>query len=122
MYWRAKARCDLCRVRVVAAWIGRREQRPGHLDLALDGTVEVEVPVEAVVVIPDRGEERHDEPPLPSGLRRSGEDVEVLPQDPVIFLVDADRIRDHGRLAEVVGHRRVQVGDLAETIAAKLEG
>src|SRR6202011_2560974 len=95
---------DLGGVRVLAAGVGRGEQHPGRLDLALDRAVQVEVPVEAVVVVADRGEVGDTEPALAAGLGRAVEDVGVLPQDAEVLLVDADRVRYGPGLARVVGH------------------
>src|ERR1700730_3118106 len=109
----AQARRDLRRVRVILARIGRGEQNPGQLHLALDHAIQVEVPVEAVVVVADSGEERHDQAALAAGLGRAVEDIGVLPEDAEVLLVDADRVADHPRLALVVGDCRVEIGDLA---------
>ena len=121
MHRGAEAGRHLGRVRVVAARMARGEHDPGHLDLALDRAVQVEVPVEAVVVVADGGEERHDEPALPPRLRRAVEDVGVLPEDAEVLLVDADRVAHLARLAGLAADDRVQVGDLAEAVAAELE-
>src|SRR5215469_2463793 len=102
--------------------MARREHDPGHLDLALDRAVQVEVPVEAVVVVADGGEVRNDESALPPGLRRAVEDVGVLPEDADVLLVDADSVAHLARLAGFAAHDRVQVGDLAEAVAAELKG
>ena len=106
---------------MVPARVRGGEQRAGQLDLALDRAVEVEVPVEAVVVVADGGEERDHQAPLAAGLGRAVEDVRVLPEDPGVLLMDADGVADRPRLAAVAGHRGVQVGDLAEAVAAQLE-
>ena len=45
----------------------------------------------------------------------------MLPEDPVVLLVHADRVRDHPRLALLVRERRVEVVDLAEAVAAERE-
>ena len=45
----------------------------------------------------------------------------MLPQDAEIFLVDADGVGDGAGLASVVGDGGVQVGDLAQAVAAELE-
>jgi hypothetical protein len=45
----------------------------------------------------------------------------VLPQHAVVFLVDADRVRDLPRFAVRVVDHGVEVGDLAEAVAAKGE-
>jgi hypothetical protein len=47
--------------------------------------------------------------------------VDVLPQDGVVLLVHADRVRDRIRLAPGVVQHGVEVGDLAEAVAPELE-
>ena len=64
--------------------------------------------------------ERDDEPAHPAHLG-AGDRVDVLPEDRVVLLVDADRILDRpSDTLRVVGDG-VDVGDLAEAIAAELE-
>src|SRR5690606_36870764 len=92
------------------------------LDLELDGAVEVEVPVEAVVVDADRDEERDDQSALAAGLLRFGENVRVLPEDAEVLLMHADRVLHLVRLAVAIGQDGVEVVDLAEAVAAQLEG
>src|SRR5207302_3281691 len=43
------------------------------------------------------------------------------PRDADVFLVDADRVSDHIRIAPFAGHRRVEIANLAEAVAALLE-
>src|SRR5206468_2040063 len=115
---------DLGGVRVPAGRVGRGEQHSGRPDLELDRAVQVEVPVEAVVVVAHRGEVGDHEPALAAGLgqgARAVEDVGVLPQDAGVFFVDADGVRYGPGLAGVVGDGGVQVGDLAQAVAAQLE-
>jgi hypothetical protein len=45
----------------------------------------------------------------------------VLPEDSVILLVDADCVGDGAGVAELVGDDGVEVGDVAETVAAELQ-
>src|SRR5262249_28852409 len=59
---RGQAGRDLGRVRVIGVRVGRGEQDSGRLDLELDRAVQVEVPVEAVVVVAHRGEVGDHEP------------------------------------------------------------
>ncbi len=46
----------------------------------------------------------------------------MLPSDPVVLLVHADGVGDDPRLALFVGHRDVDVVDLAQAVAAEREG
>ena len=93
---------------------------PVRADLALDVAVLVEAPVDEVLVVRDGDVEGEHEPARPAHL---GSDlgVDVLPEDGVVLLVDADRLRDPVGLAARVVHDRVEVGDLAEAVAAELE-
>ena len=43
----------------------------------------------------------------------------MLPEDPVVLLVDADGVGGRGRVALLVGHDGVEVVDLAEAVAAE---
>lgn len=93
----------------------------GQLDLELDARVLVEVPVEAVVVVPGGGEERHDQPPGPPDLGVAGAEIGVLPADTGVFLVQADGVRDVDRLAVLVVDDGVQVLDVADAVAAQAQ-
>ena len=110
------------RVRGVVTRVGGGEQDAGELDLALDRAVQVEVPVEAVVVVADGAEEGDHQAALAAGLGRPVEDVGVLPEDAEILLVNADGVADRARLAVIVGDGRIQVGDLAQAVTAQLQG
>src|SRR4051794_6336455 len=118
---RAEARRELRGVRVAGTGVGGGENDAGGLDLEADRAVEVEVPVEAVVVVADGGEEADHHAALTAGLRRAGPEVGVLPQDAGVLLVQADRVAQDLRVALLVGEDGVQVGDVAEAVAAQLE-
>ncbi len=122
MEGRAQPGRDLRGVRVVTARVGGGEHDAGGLGLELDRAVEVEVPVEAVVVVAHRGEEGDDEPALAPDLPRAGPQVGVLPEDAVVLLVDADGVGQGAGVPELVGDDGVDVGDLAEAVAPQLEG
>ena len=92
-----------------------------QLGLELDGAVLVEVPVEAVVVVPDSGEEADDEAPRTARLADAGPEFIVLPEDAVVFLVHADGVAHDEGLAEIVRCRHVEIVDVPEAIAAEFE-
>ncbi len=92
----------------------------GGLHLAFDTPVLVEAPVHQVLVVRDGHVKRDHQPPRSPDLRAGGR-IHVLPQDPVIFLVDADGVRYGPRLASGVVQYGVQVGDLAQAVAAALQ-
>ena len=94
----------------------------GELDLVLDAAVLIEVPVEAVLVVAHRGDGRDHQPPGTPDLDEAAPEIEVLPEDPGVLLVQADRVLDRHRLAPVVRDHAVEVADLAETVAAQLQG
>ena len=98
----------------------RRDHDPGRAHLALDVAVLVEPPVDEVLVVGDGDVERQHEPALAPRLGAVHR-VDVLPEDRVVLLVDADRVADRVRLAARVVQRRVEVGDLAEAVAAERE-
>ena len=58
---------------------------------------------------------------LAAGLRRAGPEVGVLPEDPVVLFVQADRVRQRAGVAGLVGDHGVEVGDVADAVAAELE-
>src|SRR5699024_11186371 len=91
------------------------------LALELDRTVEVEVPVEAIVVVAESDEEGDDEATIPTYVDGSGELDGALEQDARILLADADGIRDRVRMPQIIGEHRVRVVDLTEAVAAELE-
>ncbi len=92
-----------------------------QLHLELDGSVLVQGPVEAVVVVRDRREARDDEPAAAPDLGAAGAGVHVLPEDRVVLLVQADAVDDGLRFAVAVEVVDVEVADLAEAVAAELE-
>ena len=96
----------------------RGDQDPGRADLALDVPVLVEPPVHQVLVVGHGDVEGDHQPPGPPDLD-AGPLVDVLPQDPAVLLVDADRVRYGPGLAAGVVHHRVQVGDLTQAVAAQ---
>lgn len=77
-------------------------QYAGELDLVLDVAVGVEVPEEAVLVIPDGRDRGDDQPPRAAHLDLLRPEVRVLPGDPVVLLVHADGVRDDDRVARRV--------------------
>src|SRR6266540_240853 len=99
--------------------VGRGEHHAGGLHLQLDGAVQVQVPVEAVVVVADRGEGRDDQAPLAARLGGAGEQVAVLPGDAGVLFVQADGVGYLARLAVLGGQHHVEVADLAEAVAAE---
>ncbi len=118
---RVGALVDQCPVRGLAAFgEGRGDHDPGGADLALDAAVLVEAPVDEVLVVGHGDVEGDHEAPRAPHLR-AGPLVHVLPTDAVVLLVDADRVRDRSRLPAGVVHDSVQVGDLAEAVAAELQ-
>ena len=89
---------------------------PGQLDLELQGAVEIEVPVEPVLVVADGGDGADDQAPGPAHLGASRRHVDVLPEDGVVLLVHADGVGPGVRLAPLVGKDVVEVVDLAEAV------
>ncbi len=95
----------------------------GHLHLELDGPVLVEAPVEPVLVVAHGGDERHDEAAGTAHLGVVGTaPVDVLPEDPVVLLVDAHGIGQGHRAAPAIVDHGVEIADLPEAVAPVLEG
>ena len=95
----------------------RRLDDAGQLHLELDGAVEVEVPVEAVLVVTGGCDRADHEAPRPTDLGSAGPHVDVLPEDPVVLLVHADAVLEHLRVAVLVGEGHVEVVNLAQAVA-----
>ena len=93
---------------------------PGRAHVALDRAVLVEPPVDEVLVVGD-GDVDGDHEPARAADLGALDVVDVLPQHAVVLLVDADRVRDHVRLAGRVVQDGVEVADLAQAVAAELE-
>src|SRR4029077_12417588 len=97
---------------------GHRRQNSCELDLQLHVPIEIQVPVEAVLIVTDSRNEADYEATTAAHLATADEQVDVLPQDPVVLFMHADRVLDHPRPALLVGERGVEVVDLAEAVAA----
>ena len=106
----------------IAVGHGHGGHDPGQLHFELHGAVEVEVPVEAVLVIAHRGDGAHDQSTRPPYFAAPGDHVDVLPEDAVVLLVHADGVGPSMRLAAFVGKDVVEVADLAEAVAAERQG
>src|SRR5215472_1205872 len=98
-----------------------RRSHAGQLDLVLDRAVLVEVPEVAVLVVTDGGNRGKHQPARAPDLRLVGPKVGVLPEDPVVLFVHADRVLDRLRLAVVVVDDGVEVMDLPQAVAAELQ-
>ena len=81
----------------------------------------MEVPEVAVVVVAERRPVGHDQAAVAADLVALGEAVAVPPQHAVVLLVDADGVAHHRHRAVAEDHRRVEVADLAQAVAAQLE-
>ena len=92
-----------------------------QLHLAFDRAVEMEVPAERVVVVADGDHRVEHETPRPPHLDSARQLVAVLPEQPRVLLVDADRVPHDARPAFPIDEVRVEVADLADAIAAQLE-
>ena len=93
----------------------------GRLHLILDAAILVQVPIRRVLVVADGRDRRDHQLPGTTHLGAVGANVEVLPGETGIFLMQADRVLDRARDAEQVRNHRVEIMDGAEAVAAKLE-
>ena len=84
--------------------------------------VEEEVPVEGVFVVRDGGDEGDHEFAAAAGFGGAFAEVEVLPEDGVVFLVHADGVFDGQRVAVAVGGDAVEVFDFAQAVTAQGQG
>src|SRR5699024_7632341 len=117
----AETRCDLRVVGGIVAVSGG-ERDPGRLGFEPDGAVQIQVPVETVVVVAHRREERDDQPAVASRVVDPGPHFRVFRQDGCILLVHADAVVDGAWISVVVGDSGREVCDLPETVAAEFEG
>ena len=79
----------------------------------------MEVPEQAVLVVADRRDRRHDQAAGAPHVDLAGEQVGVLPQDAEILLVQAHRVLDAVGLALLSAEPGVEVADRAEAVAAE---
>ena len=96
-----------------------RGEHARQLDLVLDRAVVVEVPEVPVLVVADGRDERDDEAAQAPDLDLLGAEVRVLPGDPGVLLVHADRVGHHERVAVLVVDEAVEVRDVADAVAAE---
>src|SRR5215212_1119554 len=92
----------------------------GGANLALDVPVLIEAPVHQVLVVRD-GRVEGDDEAARAAYFGACYLVHVLPQDSVVFLVDADGVLYDVRLALRVVEGGVEVRDLPEAVAPELQ-
>ena len=92
-----------------------------ELDFKLDGTVLVEDPVDAVLVICSSEDVRDDESAAPSHYHRIVSEISVFEEDTGVFFVDADCVLDGVWGAGFIDEGGVDVVDCAFAIAAQSE-
>ena len=112
---------DVRELGLVTRHDGHGRDDAGELHLELHVAVEVEVPVEPVLVVADGRDEADDEPARPPRHVGPAALVDVLPEDPVVLLVQTDRALDGVRLALLGGEHDVEVVDDAETVASLVQ-
>jgi hypothetical protein len=108
-------------LRLLPRRLARRRQDARGLDQELDGPVEVEVPVEAVLVVGHRRDEGDDQPAGAADLGLVEAEVVVLPGDGVVLLVHAHGVADGQRVAVAVADHAVEVADLPEAVTAEAQ-
>ena len=93
----------------------------GQLDLHLNRAVQIQIPEEAILIIPDRKERADHQTSRASDFRGCGQQVPMLPQHAVIFFVHADGVFDgiDGTVGQQRGH--IKIMDFAQTVAAQGE-
>ena len=122
MQRRGQTRCHHAGVLAgVVAGHGHRGHDPGELHLQLHGAVEVEVPVEPVLVVADGGDGADHQAARPAHLGAARDHVDMLPEDGVVLLVHADGVRLRVRLAAFVREDVVEVVDLAQAVAPECQ-
>ena len=94
----------------------------GQFYFQLYRAVLVEVPEEPVLVIADRRDAGHHETPRAPHLGLAGTPVAVLPEDAVVFFMQANRVGDGHHTAAAVVHHSVEIVDLPQAVAAEGKG
>ena len=93
----------------------------GQFHFQFDGAVQIEVPEEAVFVVPDGGDQGDDQPAGSSGLDIHDHVVGMFPKQAGVLLMHADGIFDYGGRTGGVGYHAVEIMDVTAAIAAELE-
>ena len=94
----------------------------GQFHFQLYRAILVEVPEEPVLVIADRRNAGHYETPRAPHLGLARTPVAVLPQDAVVFFMQANRVGDGHHTAAAVIHHSVEIVDLPQAVAAEGQG
>src|SRR5262249_38657797 len=93
----------------------------GRLDFDPDGAVLVEVPEEAVDIVPD-GRERRDYEPARTPHHGILALLAELPEDAVVLFVQADGVPDPLGFPMPIMRKGVEIVDVTEAVAAKRQG
>eukprot|EP00166_Cyanidium_caldarium_P001457 ctg_1755.g494 len=93
----------------------------GGLHFKLDRAVLSQVPVRRVLVVAHRRDGGYDQATTATRLRAVGAKVPVFPQHAGVLLVDADGVPNGQHLAAHGAQVRIQIGDVAETVASEAQ-
>src|SRR5687767_1937109 len=78
-------------------------------------------PVQAVIVVPDRGYEEQDESAAAASLVPGGVDVEVLPEDAAVLFVESHNVLHYVWVAEIIAEVGIEIDRVRGAIAVFLE-
>lgn len=115
VHLRSPAVCVLVRVQ------GVRVQNTSQLDIQLHGTILVEDPVHAVLVVRGREDMRDDQLPSTGNNHRLVTEIGVLEEDTRVFFVDADSILDSRARTGFIDKCRIHIVNRALAVAAQGE-
>ena len=94
----------------------------GQFHFQLYRAILVEVPEEPVFVVADRRDAGPYETPRAPHLGLAGTPITVLPQDAVVFFMQANCIGDGHHTAAAVIHHSVEIMNLPQAVAAEGKG
>src|SRR5580693_5893693 len=92
---------------------------PGQLDNEFDGAIEIQMPIEPVLIVAHRRDERDHEPACPPNITVLGTEIGVFPQHAGVFLVEAGRVRNCLRSAVDSVHHGIEIVHGAQAIATE---
>ncbi len=91
----------------------------GGLHLIFHATILMEIPVGGIFVVADGGDRGDHEAAGAADLGALVAHVVMLPGEAGILLMQADALFDGARIAEHVGNDRIEIVNIAETVAAE---
>lgn len=115
------AACEFCKLLSSATTPPKSTQAQRHACINSKGTVHKHLHTYQILVIHHRRQKADDQPPRPPGLRVACSVIHVLPQQPNILFVHANRLPEHHRRPLPVIEDGIEILDRPQAIAAQGE-